>query len=164
MENNTVWTLSQKAAWKMPGLMKGIDATAAYNEIYGSGKTPTLSEIVDMARKKTSSMHNYFQWDNKIASEEYRKIQAQRMVRNFVLVQTNKETGKEEKTMFRLVEADSSRTNTYKPVTFFFQNKDEHEKLIERAKIELRGITDRYRRVTELEEIIQAIDEFLSVS
>lgn len=162
MENNTVWTFSKKAGWKIPGIMKGIDATAAYNEIYGNGETPTLSEIVNKARSKTSSMHSYFEWNNKVASEEYRKIQAQRMVRNFVFVQKNKETGKEEKTIFRMVEADSTRTNTYKPVQFFFQNKDEHERLIERAKIELRGITERYRRITELEEICQAIDEFLA--
>lgn len=163
MEANTVWTLSQKVAWKMPGIMKGIDANAAYNEIYGEGKTPTLSEVVDIARSKQSAMHPYFQWDNKIASEEYRKIQAQRMMKNFVLVEVNRETKEERKTEFRVVEADSSRTSTYRPVRFFFENKDEHAKLIERAKIELSGIKNRYSRIAELDSVIEAIDEFLSV-
>ena len=164
MEGNTVWSFSQKAGWKLPGIMKGIDPQKTYDEIYGDGESRTLSDIVDLARNKKSAMHNYFEWDNKIASEKYRVIQAQRLVKNFVLIREDPETKEEEKTVFRLVEADSSRTGTYKPVKFFYENKDEYEKLLDRAKIELEGIKNRYQRLTELDSVIDAIDEFLRVS
>ena len=152
------------AGWRLPGIMKGINAQDAYNEIYGNGENHTLSEIVDMARNKDSSMHKYFEWDNKTASEEYRKIQAQRLVKNFVLVKIEPETKKEEKTTFRLVEATSDRNNTYAPVKFFLQNRDEYSDLLHRAMIELEGFRKRYSNLVELDSIFAEIDTLLSVS
>ena len=151
-----------KAGWKMPGLFKGIDPDEAYREIYGDGKGHSLSEIVEIARDEDSVIHDYFEWDDEVASEEYRKIQAGRMVRNFVLTKVENEDTKPVKTEFRLVEADSSRKNVYTPIKFFMQNKDEYARLLERAKIELDGIRRRYSNLIELETIIADIEELLS--
>lgn len=164
MEDNTstVWTFSQKVAWKMPGLMKGIDATAAYNEVYRDGVAPSLEKVVDIARSKKSVIHNYFEWNDKVASENYRKVQAGRMLRNFVLVKENKETNEVEKTNIRVFEVDSSRTGTYQERTFFMRNEDEYTKLLNRAKVDLQAFKDRYSNIIELETIFEAIDEFLA--
>lgn len=151
------------AGWKLPGIMKGVDPQKAYDEIFGDGQNHTTSEIVEMARNKNSSMHQYFEWNNKTASEEYRKIQAQRLVKNFVLVRHEPEK-KPEKTMFRLVEATSERSNTYAPIQFFLQNRDEYQDLLHRAMIELEGIRKRYSNIVELEGVFKEIDMFLSVS
>ena len=150
------------AAWKMPGLFKGVDATAAYNEIFGDGEGHTLSEIVDIARNKKSVIHKCFEWDDKKASEEYRKIQAGRIVRSFVLVKENEKTGECEKTQIRMTEVDSSRENNYHPVKFFMRQKDEYEKLLERAKAELESIRSRYANLIELESVFADIDELLA--
>lgn len=150
-----------KAGWRIPSLFKGIDPQAAYEEIFGDGEK-TLEEIVDIARDERSAIHDYFEWDDEVASEEYRKIQAAKMSRSFILVREDKETGKEEKTEFRLVQVDSTRTNTYQPVKFFLQNKDEYQLLLERAKNELQGFRKRYKTLTELEEIFNDIDDLLA--
>lgn len=166
MENsNTVWSYTKKAGWKLPGIMRGVDPNKAYVECFTEDEIPrNLEEIVAIAKNKNSAIHPYFEWDNKIASHNYRLIQAQRMVKNFVLVKKYDDEEKtEEKTCFRLVEADSSRTSTYAPVKFFLKNEDEYGKLLERAKVELAGIKKRYSNIVELETIFSDIDELLAV-
>lgn len=152
-----------QAGWKLPGIMNGIDPQKSYEEIFGDGQNHTAAEIVEMAKNKSSAMHKYFEWNNTKASSEYRKIQAQRLVRNFVLVRIEPETEKKEKTVFRLVEATSSRKNEYAPVKFFLQNRDEYSELLKRAKIELESFKKRYAAIVELDAVIREIDEVLAV-
>lgn len=62
-------------------------------EIY-NGKLMT-TQIVKDARNKKSPLHDYFEWDDKIASEEYRKHQAISLKNAIVQVKIIKEKGLE---------------------------------------------------------------------
>ena len=149
--------------WKLPGLFKGINAEEAWNELHGNGEKRTPQEIVDIARNPNSVIHNYFQWDDGIAAEEYRKGQAAKMERSFVLTKVVDDGEKVEKKVYRLVEVDSSRTSIYTPVIFTLRKEDEYADLLRRAKIELEGFVKRYHSLIELQEIIEDIELLLAV-
>jgi hypothetical protein len=144
-------------------LFKGINAEEAWKELHGNGEKRTPQEIVDIARNPNSVIHNYFQWDDGIAAEEYRKGQAARMERSFVLTKVVDDGEKVEKKIYRLVEVDSSRTSVYTPVIFTLRKEDEYADLLRRAKIELEGFVKRYHSLIELQEIIEDIELLLAV-
>lgn len=119
----------------------------------------TLSEItpenvLDKARDDSTELHKCFEWDNSIAGEKYRLIQARDVIRHFVIEYKKDE---EEPQKIRTYQI-STTTNQYKPTRVILQNPDEYSALLERAKDELRDIQRRYNTLAELEEVFAAID------
>lgn len=119
----------------------------------------TLSEVtpenvLDKARDDSTELHKCFEWDNSIAGEKYRLIQARDVIRHFVIEYKKDE---EEPQKIRTYQI-STTTNQYKPTRVILQNPDEYATLLERAKDELRDIQRRYNTLAELEEVFAAID------
>lgn len=119
----------------------------------------TLSEVtpenvLDKARDDSTELHKCFEWDNSIAGEKYRLIQARDVIRHFVIEYKKDE---EEPQKIRTYQI-STTTNQYKPTRVILQNHDEYAALLERAKDELRDIQRRYNTLAELEEVFAAID------
>ena len=119
----------------------------------------TLSEVtpenvLDKARDDSTELHKCFEWDNSIAGEKYRLIQARDVIRHFVIEYKKDE---EEPQKIRTYQI-STTTNQYKPTRVILQNPDEYSALLERAKDELRDIQRRYNTLAELEEVFAAID------
>lgn len=146
------WKL--KGAWKVDGFYKA-DASKVLNELSELGNEYSLSDVVEKAKDKNSEMHSIFEWDDSVAGEEYRKIQAGKMVRNLVIVR-NDET--EERTNVRYFVSTGKRDSTYTPTRLVIRNQDAYEKLLERAYAELRAFKEKYSTLSELEEILALID------
>jgi len=53
------------------------------------------AQIVDDAQNKKSPLHDYFEWDDGIAAEEYRKHQARQLKNSIVQIKIIKERGSE---------------------------------------------------------------------
>lgn len=140
----------QLVSWKIDKYK--ADANEAYAEISHLEKI-TPQNVVELARNENSVIHNDFEWNDEIAGEKYRNIQAGEMIRNFLI-----ETKKEEKTPVRALQI-TTETNVYKPVKFFLKNEDEYQSLLKRALVELQGFKARYSSLVELEDIFKAIDE-----
>lgn len=138
--------------WKMESLFPKANAEQCYQEIVSIGETATPKQILDFARNPDAELHKCFEWDDSIAAEHYRLQQARMVVCHLVVVE---ETNKQEPQKFRLLQ---NTDEGYKPVKKIFQNKTEYEKLLERARAELRAFKERYHNLTELEEILALID------
>lgn len=143
-----------KGAWKVEGFYKA-DASKVLDELSELGDEYSLSDVVEKAKDKNSEMHSIFEWDDSVAGEEYRKIQAGKMVRNLVIVR-NDET--EEKTNVRYFVSTGKRDSTYTPTRLVIRNQDAYEQLLERAYAELRAFKEKYSTLSELEEILALID------
>lgn len=143
-----------KGAWKVEGFYKA-DASKVLDELSELGDEYSLSDVVEKAKDKNSEMHSIFEWDDSVAGEEYRKIQAGRMVRNLVIVR-NDET--DEKTNVRYFVSTGKRDSTYTPTRLVIRNQDAYEELLERAYAELRAFKEKYSTLSELEEILALID------
>ena len=143
-----------KGAWKVDGFYKA-DATKVLDELSELGDEYSLADVVEKAKDKNSEMHSIFEWDDSVAGEEYRKIQAGKMVRNLVIVR-NDET--EEKTNVRYFVSTGKRDSTYTPTRLVIRNQDAYKQLLERAYAELRAFKEKYSTLSELEEILALID------
>ena len=143
-----------KGTWKVDGFYKA-DASKVLDELSELGDEYSLSDVVKKAKDENSEMHSIFEWDDSVAGEEYRKIQAGKMVRNLVIVRSD-ET--EEKTNVRYFVSTGKRDSTYTPTRLVIRNQDAYEQLLERAYAELRAFKEKYSTLSELEEILALID------
>ena len=137
--------------WKFNNLYKA-DAEKVSKEIE-SIKEATPATILEYARNENSELHKRIEWDDTVAAEKYRLQQARQIVCNLVY----KEEKKEESTNLRVFyNAPSSKT--YEPTRILVRNEDSYKELLEQAKSELRAFKNKYRMLTELEEIFELID------
>ena len=145
-----------RGTWKLDGLYKA-DATKVVNELLELGEKYSLSDVVTKARDEKSEMHSIFEWDDSVAGEKYREVQAARMVRNIVIVRED-DKKEPEKSNCRYFVSTGERTNTYTTTKAFVKNKDNYMDLLNRAYAELRVFKQKYETLSELEEILALID------
>ena len=126
------------------------DANKVYSELE-TIKDRTPQNIVDFAKDENAELHKCFNWDDEFCANEYRKQTARIIVCNLVF----EEKKTKEPTRIRVMQ---NTGRTYEPVRMILQNKDEYEALLERAYAELRSFKERYKNLTELEEILALID------
>lgn len=137
--------------WKFKNLYKA-DAEKVSKEIESiSNATPVT--ILEYARNENTELHKCFEWDNTVAAEKYRLQQA----RNIVCSLVYQEEKKEEPTKLRVFYS-STKTNTYQPTKVLVRNEDSYKELLMRAKSELRAFKNKYKMLTELEDIFKLID------
>ena len=110
--------------------------------------------MLEKARNENTELHKCFEWDDAIASEKYRLIQARDVIRFLVIEEETVPTDRPE---VRLMYKTDNATG-YKPIKVIMQDKTEYEKLLERAWAELRAFKAKYAMLTELEEIFSLID------
>jgi hypothetical protein len=127
------------------------NATDAYAEISKLNEI-TPQNVVDLARNEDSVLHSDFEWNDSVAGEKYRKIQAQEMIRMFVFTPV-----KEKNEPTRVFEI-STQKNVYKPTKMIVKNEDEYQSLLKMAMQELNNFKRKYQRLTELEEVFRAIE------
>lgn len=147
--------MGTRISWAFP---HSGDAQKCYDECQ-TLKEVTPENVLNKARDEETELHKCFEWDNKVAGEKYRLIQARDIIRHFVIV-TPEESEEEEPIKVRSYQITTAR-NVYEPTKVFLQKPDEYAALLERAKNELEAFKQRYKILTELEEIFEAIDLLL---
>lgn len=128
------------------------DAQKCFEEMGDKDITP--EKVLDIARDENTELHKCFEWDDGIAAEKYRLSQARQIIR-FLIVKPDER--KEEEDNVRVFQI-SSEPQTYQPIKMFVENEDEYKVLLKRAKAELVAIRNRYKQLSELEEVFAAID------
>ena len=142
-------TVPMQFAWKdAPSCFHKADAQKCGEEM---GDSPTPESVLEKAKDPNSELHKCFEWDDTKAAEKYRLVQARQMIQ-FIIIKDTKT--KENQVRYYQI---SKEPQVYKPVTFFLENEDEYTVLLDRAKRELKGITERYSQLNELEEVFEAI-------
>ena len=142
-----------QATWKIPGFYKA-DANLVAEEIYAIGEEATPEQVLEKARDENSELHKCFEWDDSIAAEKYRLVQARQVLR-FVVVRN--EPPEEEKPPIRVFFKPKGSAG-YKPTEIIIKQKDEYQALLEQAMIELQAFKAKYACLSELEELWEAID------
>ena len=142
-----------KASWKV-GVFKA-DATKVAEEIYSISDCCTPEDLVEKAKDESTELHKCFEWDDTIAGEKYRKIQAQQVLRYLVVT---KQPEKQEPVTYRMFVNTGDRSGEYKPTELVVQRKDEYATLLETAKRELIAFRKKYSMLVELKEVFDEID------
>ena len=138
-------------SWKT-GSCISIDAEQAYAEMSTLSEL-TPANVLELARDEDSALHDAFEWDNSVAAEKYRLGQARHLIVSIV-VRQDEDKAEESQRVFQI----STERAHYQPIRYFLENKDEHTRLLERAKGELYAIQKRYGNLAELEEVFDAIN------
>ena len=120
----------------------------------------TSESLVNSARSKTSAIHNLFEWDNKIAGEKWRLQQA-KVVLSCLKVSIVKDEESEPKKVRAYLNANQTDSRAeYFNVQKTMQNISLREGVLRRAEKELRYFIDKYRTLTELSKVFDAIDSY----
>lgn len=144
----------ERIRWSVEGLHKA-DAQKCYNECQTLEEV-TPANVLEKARNKRTELHKCFEWDDSIAGEKYRLIQARDIIRHFVIYTPDEENLPKIRS-YQI----STECTRYEPTRMFLQNPDEYTELLKRAKNELEAFKQRYKTLTELETIFEEIDRFL---
>lgn len=135
--------------WKINGIFKA-DPQKIFKELGSTSITP--EEVLEKARNEKTELNKCFEWNDGIAAEKYRLQQARQIIQLLVVVPKS-----EDSEPIRAFQITSER-NTYQPTRLFLEDPDEYQILLRRAKIELQEIKKRYKMLSELETIFEAID------
>lgn len=137
-------------AWKQaPSLFHKVDPQKVGEEI---GNAPTPESVLEKAKDPNTELHGCFEWDDTKAANKYRLIQARQIIQFLVIKGTEKTD-----TPQRAFEI-TRETSVYAPVQLIVRNEDEYSALLAKAKAQLKQFADRYRRLSELEAVIEEID------
>lgn len=138
--------------FKIKGIFKA-DPQKCYEEL---PDVVTPENVLEVAKNKDTELHKCFTWTDSEAAHKWRLREARQLIQLFVV-----KTEKQEVYKPRIFQSSSER-NVYQEATFFVQNKDEYLNLINRAKAELIAIENRYKEISEMEEIFEAIHNFIN--
>lgn len=140
------------ATWRS-GFFKA-DAQKVADEIGAIGEEVTPAQILDKARDKNTELHKCFEWNDSVAAEKYRLHQARMIVCNLVFKNLEHEDDTPKVRVFHRTDSNGG----YKPLELIIKNPTEYEKLLARARVELRAFKAKYHALSELEEILDLID------
>ena len=125
-----------QAEWKIKGIFKA-DAQKVADEIGENSITP--EQVLEKAKNdENSELHKCFEWNDGIAAEKYRLIQARKIIINLAYVP--KEKTDEPVRCFQITREKS----VYMPTKQFLVNNDEYQDLLKRAKVELESFKTEY--------------------
>lgn len=134
------------------------NAEAVYHEIQTLGNSYTPDDIVELAKDESTELHKCFEWDDTIAAEKWRRHTARLICCSLQVVVEKEE---KEPVTYRLIQNDRSE-QAYKPVTMTVRNDAEYDRLLKQAKLELKAFKERYKKITELETVIDEIDRIVN--
>ena len=117
----------------------------------------TAKRLVDENRNQDTLLHNYFEWNNEKAGENWREQQARMIIRSLVIV---KEKENEEiptvRAFVNLKSQDSGRA--YYNTIRVLKNQDTREILLMHAKRDLESFSQKYQSFNEFAKIIDEIN------
>lgn len=133
------------------------DAEKVAHEIESIGDKVTAQQIVDFAEDENTELHGCFEWDNDIAANRYRCVQARSIVSSLKITILHDDKPAE-KTEIRYFVMPERKCGSYQKTEVVIQKPDEYQKLLANAKAELQAFKKKYKRLGELEEVFEAID------
>ena len=134
---------------KSPAVIAELEAV---REAGGGVLTPAA--VVRQAKKKSSAIHNYFEWDNTDAAQKYREHQARLLIRATVIMIPDAD----EETCAYVSIIHGSGNREYRHVVEVLSDDEMRERLLATALDELRAFKKKYKQLKELAAIFAAIE------
>lgn len=118
----------------------------------------TADEVLEFARNNPNSeTYKCFEWDNSVAGEKYRKMQASGVLSSISV--TIKEEPKETQRVYVSVKTSLDDTRKFKNIKEVLKNDDEYQQVIDRAKNEFINCKEKYEALLKKEDLKEVIFE-----
>ncbi|SDD61387.1 hypothetical protein SAMN04488581_2666 [Mycolicibacterium neoaurum] len=118
--------------------------------------TPQI--VVEEARPDTAPLHNRFEWDDEVAGEKYRLVQAAELIRSVRITFSDNKTGERRyvRGFHSLRQAGDTERGGYAPTEEIVQDEIATKLLLNELK---REIADLRKKYGHLEEFITVLRE-----
>lgn len=118
----------------------------------------TADEVLKFAQMNPESeTHKCFEWDDSIAGEKYRKMQASSILSSISV--KIKEEPAETQRVYVNVKTALDDKRTFKNIKEVLKNDEEYQQLIDRAKLEFENCKDKYESLLEKDDLKEVIFE-----
>lgn len=144
--------------WKVNGIYK-TDANVAGKVLEELNNTVGLTNenLVNASRPENAPLHNEFEWNDSIAAEKYRNVQAGKMI-NLLAVRIE-EKNDELTRAFYTLNAKIGSDGSYENIRKIMVEPEKKNRLLDIALKELKQFRDKYKMLNELAEVFKAIDK-----
>lgn len=112
----------------------------------------TAERLVDVSRPEDAPLHRAFEWNDAIAAEKFRVTQAGYIIRSLVVVVEAADEARPIRAYF------TTEVKRYENINVIMQSEDKRRKLLQTAKRELEAFKAKYKALTELNKVFEAID------
>ena len=124
----------------------------------------TADSLLKKESKKSSSLYEFFDWDNSSAGDKWRLQQARTLINEIKIIVEDKEIYAFENVNISMADKEDSVKNKfssreYKPRVEIMDNADFKQQLIQRALAEAKYWKERHSELVELNSIFCSIDE-----
>lgn len=141
------------AKWRK-GARYSADPEVVAAEIMSLGDEVTAKDVLELAKDEDTELHKCFTWDDTVAAERYRLIQAREVIRFLVIKEEKEPTKRPEVRFFYKIDNDRG----YEPTKIIARDEDKYKALLEQAYAELRRFKAKYSMLEELSEIFELIE------
>ena len=144
--------------WKVNGIYK-TDANVAGKVLEELNNTIGLTNenLVNASRPEDAPLHNEFEWDDTIAAEKYRNVQAGKMI-NLLAVRIEEQNDEPVRAFYTLNAKIGSGGN-YDNIRKIMVDSEKKERLLDIALRELKQFKEKYKMLNELAVVFEAIDK-----
>lgn len=143
-------------SWNV-GFSYAVDANDVGQEFEKLGENLTAETVVNVARDENNILHNIFEWDDTVAGEKYRKIQASQLISNLKVVIKEDE----EKPVITRAFVTTQRNTKFQPIEKVVNDVTQYQLLLEKAYRELNSIKCKYDSLIEIQELLADMPEVL---
>lgn len=151
--------------WKQRVPTKGIDAVKAYELIeklrVKNDGSLTDDAIVNAAKPKNNLLHQFFEWDDSVASVEYRRMQARQLIRSFEVTYKDTPDVKTRAYEVHTKRSGQDERTEYKTTVDVLSQTESRDQLIASAIRQAMEFRRRFKHLHELDMVIEAIDKVL---
>ena len=137
-----------------------IDEVLEVQKIYGL----TAESLLKKASKRSSSLYEFFDWDNSSAGDKWRLQQARTLINEIKVIVEDKEMYAFENVTVSVIDKEANTNNKfssreYKPIVEIMNNDGYRQQLIQRALSEAKYWKERHSELVELNPIFCSISE-----
>lgn len=115
----------------------------------------TSEKVLEEAKKEESVIHNCFIWDDSIAGEKYRLMQASNMINNLtVVIKTSEETP-----IKAYVKIKTEDKNNYQHIKTVVEDTNSYNYILNKMEKELENLRKRYEAMLNIEDINSIVEK-----
>lgn len=121
-------------------------------EELSNGGRLTAQNLVDISEPEDAPLHRAFEWDNKVAGNEWRKHQARNLIHSLEIV---KDETPPAKAYFNLERTEAEYTS----VDVILRSEDLYQKMMNNALNELKAFKKKYQTLSALQPLFDVIEQ-----
>lgn len=119
----------------------------------------TAETLLEASRPEEALLHDCFEWDDSLAAERFRLRQARSFIGNIVAVEIQGKPVEKTRAFVSVTETAHREKGVFVPIVTAMSDERSRETVLKNALFELQAFKEKYRTLSELAKVFEAIDE-----